>query len=326
MAAIKLGFAMLAIASAAMLSGCNDNVPHNGSPDGESTGGETTGGETTGGETTGGETTGGETTGGETTGGETTGGETTGGETTGGETTGGETTGGETTGGSTGGESARACFNPQLSTVGTRLVWVLRTTDGASGIQLTTTSDILVNRETTFNGHNAIEAVAEVDAVASDPTYSSKSTTKTYTSVDADHYSSQAFGTVSDVTSPIASTLNTKFDPPMEHHYDLDPGQSYTQTFTVTVDGTATAAGMSIPLPTTTATNKLKRTYVGRDSITVPAGTFETCHFQEDTTVEGATTTTDLWMTVGSGVEVKAISDGDETVLISASINGTPID
>jgi hypothetical protein len=327
MAGIRVGFAMLAITSVAMMGGCyHDDTPDNGTPGGESTGGETTGGETTGGETTGGETTGGETTGGETTGGETTGGETTGGETTGGETTGGETTGGETTGGSTGGDSASACFNPQLSTIGSRLVWVYRSTDGETGITLTTTSDILVKQKTTFNGHNAIEAVADVDAVSSDPTGSSQSTTKTYTSVDADNYSSQAFGTVTDVTSPITSTINTKLNPPIEHHYDIDPGQSYTQTSTITVDGTTSAGGMSFPIPPVDTTQKLKRTYVGRDSITVPAGTFETCHFQDDATVDGNTVTTDLWMAVGSGVEVKSVASGDENVLVSATINGTPID
>jgi hypothetical protein len=314
-----MGFAMLAIASAAMLGGCyHDDTPDNGTPGGETTGGETTGGETTGGETTGGETTGGETTGGETTGGETTGGETTGGETTGGETTGGETTGGETTGGSTGGDSAKACFNPQLAVVGTRVNQVIRSTDSVSGITLTTTSDTLANQMTTYNGHNALESVSEVDAVASNPLYSSKSTTKSYIAADADSYSSQAFGTVTHVTSPIDSTIGTTINPPREDRYDLDPGQSYTQTYTVSVSGGPVA------IPDTTTT--VKRTYVGRESITVPAGTFETCHFQEDSTVSGTTVTADMWFTVGSGIQIKVISDGDESVTTSASINGTPID
>jgi len=338
MAGIKVGFALLAIASAAMLGGCNDNVPHHGSsPDGETTGGETTGGETTGGETTGGETTGGETTGGETTGGETTGGETTGGETTGGETTGGETTGGETTGGETtggettgggtdGGGSASACFNPQLGVVGTRLLMKLKTTDGASGITVTTDSNTLANQMTTYNGHNALESVSVVDAVASDPRFSSKSTTKSYIAVDGGAKTTQLFGTMTETTTPAVSTLTTKIEPPQIVKWNLDPGESYTQTFTITTGGTVSAGGMSLPIPETTANNKLKRTYIGRDTVTVPAGTFEACHFQEDSTVNGTTATTETWFSVGSGVQLKAISDGDVTVLISASINGTPID
>jgi hypothetical protein len=31
-------------------------------------------------------------------------------------------------------------------------------------------------------------------------------------------------------------------------------------------------------------------------------------------------------MAVGSGVEVKSVASGDENVLVSATINGTPID
>src|SRR3546814_9800632 len=58
----------------------------------------------------------------------------------------------------------------------------------------------------------ALESVSDVDAVASDPTFSSKSTTKNYISVDADSYSSLAFGTVTHVTTPIDSTISTKIE------------------------------------------------------------------------------------------------------------------
>src|SRR3546814_4149991 len=72
---------------------------------------------------------------------------------------------------------------------------------------------------TTYNGHNALESVSDVDAVASDPTFSSKSTTKSYISVDADSYSSLAFGTVTHVTTPIDSTISTKIEPPRDDRY-----------------------------------------------------------------------------------------------------------
>src|SRR3546814_9739618 len=78
----------------------------------------------------------------------------------------------------TGGGSARACFNPQLAVVGTRVNQVIRTTDGDSGVTLTTTSDTLANQMTTYNGHNALESVSDVDAVASDPTRSEEHTSE----------------------------------------------------------------------------------------------------------------------------------------------------
>src|SRR3546814_16789980 len=61
------------------------------------------------------------------------------------------------------------------------------------------------------------------------------------------------------------------------------------------------------PIPGTDTTSTVKHTYVARESVTVPAGTFETCHFQEDVTVSGATATTDMWVTVGSGIQIKEI-------------------
>lgn len=298
MRAIRTWIAIWAATSAILVAACNGN----NSDDDDSGAGGTTGGETTGGGTTGGETTGGGTTGGGT---------------TGGETTGGGTTGGGTTGGGTGVGSARDCFNPQQATIGTRINQVIRSTDSASGITLTTTSDTLVNRATSYNGHDAIESVSDVDADASNPLYSSTSTTKSYYAVNAGAFTSQAFGTVTEVHTPISGTLSTTINPPREDRYDLDPGESYTQTYTVSTSGAPVA------IPDTTST--VKRTYVGRESVTVPAGTFEACRFEEDVTVGSTTTTTTMWFDVGSGIELK-VDAGDISETVSASINGSPID
>src|SRR3546814_16470940 len=78
------------------------------------------------------------------------------------------------------------------------------------------------------------------------------------------------------------------------------------QTYTVSSSGTASSGGMSFPIPGTDTTSTVKRTYVARESVTVPAGTFETCHFQEDVTVSGATATTDMWVHVGPGIQIRS--------------------
>src|SRR3546814_16229792 len=83
-------------------------------------------------------------------------------------------------------------------------------------------------------------------------------------SVDADSYSSLAFGTVTHVTTPIDSTISTKIEPPREDRYDLDPGQSYMQTYTVSSSGTASSGGISFPIPGTDPHRPFKRTYVAR--------------------------------------------------------------
>src|SRR3546814_1402906 len=52
------------------------------------------------------------------------------------------------------------------------------------------------------------------------------------------------FRSVTHVTTPIDSTISTKIEPPREDRYDLDPGQSYMQTYTVSSSGTASSGGM----------------------------------------------------------------------------------
>ena len=73
------------------------------------------------------------------------------------------------------------------------------------------------------------------------------------------------------------------------------------------------------------------QTYVGRETVSVPAGTFETCHFQVNLSFDEFDTLddilTDTWVAVGSGVAVQIRNNValDNQVLTSASINGMPV-
>ena len=73
----------------------------------------------------------------------------------------------------------------------------------------------------------------------------------------------------------------------------------------------------------------MKTTYVGQESVTVPAGTFNACKFTEDATAtfdgQTSTSTATTWMAVGSGQFLKSVSEGDTNELVSASINGEPV-
>src|SRR3546814_20203322 len=96
------------------------------------------------------------------------------------------------------------------------------------------------------------------------------------------------------------------------------------QTYTVSSSGTASSGGTSFPIPATDTTSTVKRTYVARQSVTAPAGPFETCHFEDDVPVSAATPTTDLTVTPGSTLPTQVISGGDDTEQLRTHLPPTP--
>ncbi|WP_211242940.1 hypothetical protein [Sinimarinibacterium sp. CAU 1509] len=214
---------------------------------------------------------------------------------------------------------ALACLNASLHTVGTQVEQVIRTTDGSTGEQLTTSFDSTLTRRTSFKGYsNALESVSDVTATSTDPSHNSTSATKSYGDLDGNTY--KTYGVITESTvSGTAFTMTVWNEPPRETRYALDPGQSYSQTYTIKSETPLSP----FPIPDQSVTTTT--TYVGRETVTVPAGTFATCRFSEtDATVSGSTTTTN-WIAVDSGLLIKAVSEGDESVLISAKINGVAV-
>ena len=219
------------------------------------------------------------------------------------------------------GGSALACGDLSIhDAIGTKYQFVFRSEDSESGIVLTTTSDTEVTQVTDFKGNQAVEARSEVIADASDDTYDSESVTFSYTN-DADGGNTLlTYGVVTEAESsqfPGTITTTVSFDPAREQRFDLNPGESYTQTFTQTVETELPSfGGASIPGQDPVVSERtVTTTYQGRETITVPAGTFETCKFTDS---DGGT----QWLSVGDGLPVKTEADGDESVLISATING----
>ena len=112
------------------------------------------------------------------------------------------------------------------------------------------------------------------------------------------------------------------FSPPLQdHRFSLNAGEtktSQTQS-TVSTDG----------FPDTTLDYEVTYSYVGQESVTVPAGTFNTCHLRTTTPSAfpgGPSSTRDEWFAVGSGMVVQAQEPGNGTdKLIEASINGQPV-
>ncbi|MDO3387522.1 hypothetical protein QWI17_16895 [Gilvimarinus sp. SDUM040013] len=202
---------------------------------------------------------------------------------------------------------ARQCFNPELSAEDTHIISEYRATDSASGGVINFTYDQTIHGLTTFNGNQVRYAVSDTVATGVAP---SRSTTTSYFTVDESNSRSEAAGVEVEVTSPINSTTVTSNSPFMLTRYDLSAGQSHSQTYTSSTQ----VMGIDI----TTSIN-FTRTFTGFEDITVPAGSYSACRFDIDQ--DGELTT--RWVAVGSGIELKVVSGGDETVFVSGTLNGT---
>ena len=119
------------------------------------------------------------------------------------------------------------------------------------------------------------------------------------------------------------------FTPPSrDKRYSLAAGASATQTYTIT--STATFTGLP-PINSSQSQTETVR-YLGRDSVTVPAGTFDTCKFEQTIGTGASAVTSTQWTAAGSaaGVTVKSVSPGDAgstttLELKAGTINGSAI-
>lgn len=194
----------------------------------------------------------------------------------------------------TGGDTAAACLNPEVFAVGTT---VASTFEETSPLGTTTVEEsYTVTRQTTFNGEPAVE-------LAYDGGFFD------YLRVDAANDRVLSIGSQD-------SFETCTYEPPLEFSFALSPGQSRTQTTT------QACSGESFDAEVTT-------TYVGRERITVPAGSFDTCRIRQAFSAQGFAFSIDTWISVGSGIEIQIDSDGFggefSEVLVNASINGQPV-
>ena len=132
-------------------------------------------------------------------------------------------------------------------------------------------------------------------------------------------------GSLVDFTSSgISGTARSVFSPPSrDKRYSLAVGASATQTYSITT--TSTFTGLPSPITTTSSQTETVK-YLGRETVTVPAGTFDSCKFDLN---NGAST---QWTAAGNGAGVtvktsSAVSGLSNVVLElrSATINGTAV-
>ena len=177
-------------------------------------------------------------------------------------------------------------------------------------------SDFTHTANTTFEGNSAAEwSGTQTTNYAGQP--STVSRTKTYMRVEG--LEILMFGGTAEITTPVAGSTKIVFTPPYRNRrYALDVGETDTHTFTSTTTGTF--GGFTLPPTTSTSTETIR--YLGRETVTVPAGTFQTCKFE----IDGVTTT---WEIVGKGLAAKTSSSSQGTTftleLTAGSINGAPV-
>lgn len=209
-----------------------------------------------------------------------------------------------------GNDTAAACFGAHTFAVGTTVEQTFdeeNTFLGRSRTQETYT----VTGETTFNGQSALELAYQYSGgglIAQ--------TYKDYINIDP--------GTPKIIILGDRSDYETCTNQPAaEYSFGLKKGASTTQTYTTHCnDGGENYS----------ATNTVKLTYLGRERITVPAGTFNTCAFEQQISGqdEDATSfaiTIKSWLSVGDGLQIKLESTGldHKEELVSARINGQPV-
>lgn len=225
------------------------------------------------------------------------------------------------TSGGSGSGNAASCYNPGVMTQGTRVVLNYKTTDGETGAVLNVASDTEVKGSATFKGKSVTQSDSKTQATGAAP---STSATKSYFKVDTAAKRFSYYGSVVDISAPVAGSSELTISPERIERFDLSAGESYTQTYSI-----ATAIEvMGFPVSTTTSFEE-KITFKGVESVTVPAGKFNACRFETSTksTILGntATSTSTHWVTVDSGVSIRTEASGDITELVSGTINGSAI-
>jgi hypothetical protein len=135
------------------------------------------------------------------------------------------------------------------------------------------------------------------------------------------------------VQGALSGTFNTKIvwvPPFVDKRYALAEGASYTYTQTGTSTSSTAFAGLpSLPGSVTPVSLTSTVTFVRREVISVPAGTYNTCVFQSRSAGSAAVSTE--WVVVGRGVQVKTESRDETGTLLqttqatAVSLNGAPL-
>lgn len=209
--------------------------------------------------------------------------------------------------------SAMACLNPRLFEVGAREQRKTVAVDGDD--EYRTAYDVLATRETSFNGETVIELKTLLEESEGGEVY--RETFYDYVRLSDDGRRRLDFGSTDDDGD---GSYN---DPAVVFRYDLEPGAEYVQTFYDRDCDAAQCGGTNAGQ----GGDRIVRTirYLGRETITVPAGQFATCKFSfRDEGNDDADGT--IWLGVGNGLLIREEADfGYVEEMTEAAIDGEPV-
>ncbi|NML26506.1 hypothetical protein [Zoogloea dura] len=194
---------------------------------------------------------------------------------------GGTGTGTTTTAGSDSGD----CFtNAALYTTGNNYQIDVQNLDGSGSVATATSNRYTVNGSTTFKGNTATEL--QVDTTITTGIGAGSTTqVKNYTRLESSE--AVTFGQISLVsTLGVSVSTTTSIDPALRKPYTLPLNTPRSYTYTVKFEG---------PAASPDKTQTLKETFLGTETISVPAGSFKACKMSSETTMDGITTKSTSW-------------------------------
>lgn len=222
-----------------------------------------------------------------------------------------------TGGGDFGSGALSACFNPAVLQQGARVVTRSRTR-GPDG-NFTTDTDQVVDGTGTFAGNAATRVVLEVELSGEE---GGSGTATNFLNINFNNRRVRQFGSEVRTDGPPEITITTTFSPFELMRFDLAPGQSYNQSYNIRTENSFR--------PDLETFRELSTSYLGRETITVPAGRFDTCRIEQQVTDTNSfgqplRSTDTFWFGVGNGLVIREIVEGQTTELVSARINGSSI-
>lgn len=191
-------------------------------------------------------------------------------------------------------DSGGCLYNPALYQAGNTYSVESEYLDGSGAVTSRDTRSYVVNGPTVFDGYSVVEIQSSINKSTG-----ATQTIKDYYSLGNAEVLKYGFSSTS-TFSGSSFTDTTHFVPPEREPHTLQKNVPFAQSFSasgVTVDQTIT--------------------YLGTESITVPAGTFSACKLQNVSTTNGSTSRVTVWVIADGryqGLNAKMV---DETNVIT---------
>lgn len=224
------------------------------------------------------------------------------------------------------GETARACYETPPPVVGDRASTVLEYLGPINGSQKY--DGQLVDKDATFEGATGLLQFDGINSGSTNLDFLADGTNKTYSKIISPGVRAQYGGVIkfNDRTPSLGptriDTVKTFLNPPaIDEQANLVVGSSLTLIRNSVITSTLIDGTVLPPIPFTQTTTVK---FIGRENVTVPAGTFFACKFES--TEAGSSDTGTSWIFRAAFIKSSGQSStGTQVIqLKSATVNGLP--